>query len=339
LEYTVNYQKQELEQSCNFCNAYCLQDDGQSFCTTDCSNSICNNCESLCNDYNRYTTAVANGNALIVDAANYIQCQQVSAADDADDAANEEQADDDGSNIVYYIGPYCKTSGSSSSTKSTLSGITIGLFSDANCYEPVHDVNITEVLGGVELSYHLLKHTSITSTSTSSSSGTTNPMLCLSCIEGTNNNNQNDVNDADDVNEMCENVYQLSAKCESTTGLTGGFIQMNQHKNDENQEEVDSSYNQVENEFMACTFIQSLLYNSYTETGTINFRVPQDIIIRQVTSQQRNAFLFVFTMIGVFIGAIFFYHKKIQEVQQAAITTDTPSMSRKSLLIRRGEIS
>jgi hypothetical protein len=327
LSYTVKYQKQELEQSCAFCNAYCLQDDGQSYCTSYCSNSLCTNCASLCDEYNRYNTAIANGNAMIADAADFIQCQQVAAQND--DAADQNE------NSGYYIGPYCQTLDTKSSKQSiatTPTQVVIGVFSDANCYDPVFDVNVTQVLNGVQLSYHFLKHTS----TASSNSANSNPLLppCLSCLEG--DQNQNDANDLDDVNEMCENVYQLSAKCETPTGLSSGFIQMNREGGENDNQKTT---NQVENEFMACTFIDSIVLNSYTETGIINLSVPQDFVGRYVTPTQRNTFLFLFACIGACVGLMVYYQRRIKDVQTGGTAAAASGENAKALLIQKGEIS
>ena len=83
------------------------------------------------------------------------------------------------------------------------------------------------------------------------------------------NDNDDAADDADDVNQMCENVYNWAAKCESPTGLESGFVQVNRDENDYE--------NQVENEFMACTFINSLIWDSYTESGEINWEAKQDV--------------------------------------------------------------
>ena len=58
---------------------------------------------------------------------------------------------------------------------------------------------------------------------------------------------------------MCEELYSASAKCESKNGITAGFIQTNREERDYE--------NQVENEFMVCNFIESLVLDSYTERG------------------------------------------------------------------------
>jgi hypothetical protein len=162
--------------------------------------------------------------------------------------------DDDATSI--YIGPRCSNDG----TK-----VVIGLFTDENCWEPYTYQNVEDVLG-MKLSYHLLKK------GYSSSSDD-----CISCGEGSYQN-QGDQADADNVNEMCEYLYGASAKCESIHGLENGFINVNRKEN--------YYENQIENEFAVCTFIQSLIWNSYTEEGEINSFEKQDVEIRETTTRQ-----------------------------------------------------
>ena len=359
LYYTVAYQKQVLEQSCNFCNAYCLSSSASSssssstspYCTTDCTNSLCRTCSMTCDAYQSFTTAMANGATNLADAADYITCQKLNNDGDAANN-NNENADDDA--VQYYIGPYCHQS-VATSTETAPTYISIGLFSDEYCYSPVTNVNMTQLLGGVTLSYHLFQHTNTASTSSSSSKNknTNNPMQCLSCFESNQNyNNQNDVNDVDDVNEMCENLYTTSAKCESTTGLSDGFIQMNGGNNnnnndDENNHQYPNNNNQVENEFMVCTFIQSLLYNSYTETGVINLKVSQDYIVRVTTERQRTALILILLTILGLVGTIHYYHRRLQGLlllpQSSTTTTTTTGPSLRNnpnvLLMPQGEMS
>jgi hypothetical protein len=226
LQATIEYQTQAFQDMCDNCDERCNENGG-----------YCSGCGKLC--YN-YENLEAMG---YVDAAQYIECQQL------------DWADDDG--LQLYIGPNCSSGGEK---------IQIGLFSDQNCWEPYTDLDVEEVLGA-KLSYHVMSHASVNDGN-----------VCLSCQENDEDANEADQADYDDVNEMCENLYYAAAKCESTTGIQGGFIQVN-------REEQDYE-NQVENEFMACTFIHNLLLNSYTETGEIDISVKQDIIIRKATPLQ-----------------------------------------------------
>lgn len=193
-----------------------------------------------------------------------------------------DDGNDDGGGLQLYVGPRCSKDGSA---------ILIGLFTDEDCLEPYYDRDVEDVLG-MKLSYLFLANVQSNDTS-----------LCNSCKENDGNNNENDAADYDDVNEMCENVYGASGKCESIHGLDGGFVQMNRQ---------DKDYeNQVENEFMVCTFIDSLIWNSYTEVGEINVVDEQDVIIRETTPVQKGVLSgLIITWFGLAAYG-YFLHKQI----------------------------
>ena len=244
LESTIEYQTQAFENMCDNCSEKCNE-----------NGEYCSGCGKICYTWKNLE------NLGYVDAADYIECNRL------------EYGDDDG--LELYIGPMC---GGSNGEK-----ITIGLFSDGECWTPYNDLDVEEVLGA-KLSYHLISHAS-----------TENGSVCLSCMEQEDDNDGGNEQDADydDVNEMCEDLYEVAAKCESKTGLEGGFIQMN--RNDGDYE------NQVQNEFMVCDFIDSLLWNSYTETGEIDYISQQDVVIGKTTKGQRiSLILLSFTLMGLF---------------------------------------
>jgi hypothetical protein len=271
LAYTIENQRQDFENMCASCTESC-NDSGE----------YCSGCGKICYQYENLE---ASG---YIDAADYTQCQQLAVANNDDAAAandGEVAADDDSAQQLLYIGPRCNSGNS----------ITIGVFSDANCWDPVDNANVTALLGA-KLSYHLLRHTYSSS-----------DPVCLSCKEEADN----DEGDADSVNEMCENLYGAAAKCESETGLEGGFIQMN--RDEGNQE------NQVDNEFMACTFIKSLIWDSYSETGEINFKAKQDVIIRKVTKKQKVSLSLLFATFGILLGLMYYFQKKINDATSQAV--------------------
>jgi len=238
-------------------------------------------CPDICY---QYSNMQENGS---IDASQFVECQQLNVQQN-----NENQ----GENQIY-IGPRCSSSGS----------IEIGLFSDESCWEPLEDLNVEDMLGG-SLSYFFMKHTSYSSSSNNQKNNF-DDSKCLSCKETQENNNEADQYDLDDVNEMCESLYNQAAKCESETGITNGFIQTSRQ---------DGKYeNQVENEFMACTFINSLIWNSYTETGEINIGAPQDEVIRVVTKKQAISLsLLSLTIVGV-LGAMHYLNRKIEMLEQS----------------------
>jgi len=243
---------------------------------------MCGNCDEACNNDGGYCNGCGklcyDYNNLeangYVEASAYYQCQQLDYGDDDD--------------LSLYIGPICASQGNE---------INIGLFSDENCWNPYTDLDVEDVLGS-KLSYLLMSHAS-----------TTDDTVCLSCAEvdedqNEQNRDDDDAEDYDDVNEMCENLYDYAGKCESKTGIANGFIQIN-------REEEDYE-NQVENEFMACTFIDSLLWNSYTETGEIDIYSEQDVIIREATTLQKATLGIISLGVLALVGSIFYLHRKIE---------------------------
>ena len=78
---------------------------------------------------------------------------------------------------------------------------------------------------------------------------------------------------------MCEELYNAAGKCETKHGISAGFMQTN--REDGNNE------NQANSEAKVCTFIDSLVLESYTEKGEINLNVIQDVVIRKTTSLQK----------------------------------------------------
>lgn len=297
LQYTLEYQRQAYENACNGCDEECdngndegQEEDGEDNNNENQNNNNCNaNCPSICQEYQNLE---ANG---YVDASQYVECQQI-------DYNNANQQQDGDNNQQLYTGPRCNSNGK----------IVIGLFSDENCWEPYDEMDVEDVLGA-QLSYLLLQHTNQGSGSGTGDdeSNSMDASTCLPCkeYEDNNENNEGDQNDGDDVNEMCENLYLGSAKCESDTGITAGFIQT---KRDDGEYE-----NQVENEFMACTFINSLIWNSYTETGEINIDDPQDEILRYVTNKQWVALSLLFVSIAAILGVMYYYHRRIQDMKLA----------------------
>ena len=212
-----------------------------------------------------------------VDATDYVECQKLDLRKEDDDG-NQKYEDD------LYIGPRCSSDGSR---------VFIGLFYDEECSDPFKSASVEDVTG-FKISYHLLKNTY-----------SNNGEDCISCMENDYYNDGNDNNDADDVNEMCEQMYESSAKCESKNGITNGFIQIN--KDDNNFE------NQIENEFKVCSFIDSLIWDSYTETGEININAQRDFVYREVTTTQKLALITLSITIITSIAYAFHMQKIIEQ--------------------------
>mmetsp|Transcript_12106 Transcript_12106/g.33515 ORF Transcript_12106/g.33515 Transcript_12106/m.33515 type:complete len:349 (-) Transcript_12106:40-1086(-) len=303
LTYTVEQQKQIFQNMCDNCDEEC--GDGQ---------QCYSNCGKLCYMYGNMED---NG---LVDASQYVQCQQLQGADEdndnrrklrrqlrrmrpqrrrlADEAGEEEQGADQEENgdgeedeeQMIFIGPRCSDSGKT---------IELALFYDENCWEPINDVSVDSLMDG-ELSYYFLDHTYHSTDA-----------VCLKCAEDEQNQNANDNQDADDVNEMCEQLYDAAAKCETPNGITAGFIQTNRE---------DGNYeNQVETEFLSCAFINSLVWNSYTETGEIDYIHAQDNYVRHVTTPQAIALGLLSVWVLGLLALMAHFQKKIAQAKRSKV--------------------
>jgi hypothetical protein len=278
LQMTLQEQVKQFQSMCSSCEEECDEDGGN-----------CYGCGKLCYVYNNLE---ANG---YVDAVDYLECQPLQEMNNdnnnhnnnnanADDAANEQ------SSLALYIGPRCSNNGGS---------IGIGLFYDQYCRKPYIDTTPEEMLG-YNISYSVLSNTYTAGGNT-----------CLGCKEDSTNDdtatddvvsNDDDQQDVDDVNAMCEAAYLEAAKCESKYGIDG-FIQMK-------RDDGNKYRSHVENEYTVCEYIESLMLDSYTESGEINLKGEQLIIYRGVTPLQWTSFWLVsFSIAALFIIAFFFQRK------------------------------
>lgn len=281
LQATVGETANQIEYVCGNCQEEC-NDDGND----------CSECSDFCYQYQNLE---ANG---YVNAANYLECQQVQVNNGNNNNNNQEgdeqngdngedqQADDDG--LQLYIGPRCSSNGDR---------IMLGLFDDEYCLTPYTNLSPEDVLG-YNISYQLLSHTYDADGSN-----------CLSCKEYVDENeeannqaDQNDQQDADDVNEMCERVYERAAKCESIYGIDA-FVQSDRE---------DKDYgNQAMNEVVVCEYIESLLADSYTETGDINLVAESLVMFKDVTSLQKTAFCLLSASIVGLVTLAFVIQRQI----------------------------
>ena len=264
----MEFYKEDVEIQCEICaenNYNCYNDDEEEDC-------VCDQCDV-------YYNMEENG---YVDATEFMECQKLNIENQGEDEENEDGGNDDGgeNDIELYVGPRCTSDGTR---------IVIDVFSDENCWEQYEDADLQSLLG-MKLSYLFLK---------TSYSGDSNK--CLSCLESdyvSYEENDRDQADEDDVLEMCENIYQESAKCETKHGFVNGFMKVNGYEN------------QIANEYDVCTFIDSLAWGSYNERGEINVGDPQDVVIRYVTPLQ-GGMLTLLSCIAIGLGSyaykLFYY--------------------------------
>jgi len=83
--------------------------------------------------------------------------------------------------------------------------------------------------------------------------------MCISCKvvdENDKDGNQNDQN-MDQILDMCQQLYESSAKCESSHGFSNGYASYNGYENQAGQES------------MVCEFIEAIKAGTYDESGEI----------------------------------------------------------------------
>jgi hypothetical protein len=184
-------------------------------------------CDSCYDECMKIENMEANG---YIDATNFLECVMI-----------YDSADDGGGTL--YAGPMCASGG----TK-----IKIGVFTDQYCNVPDLDKDVDDYLlsdQGVQmkLSHALLK--------------TVYSSECIDCTftDPNQEDGQNDNRDenANQVLDMCDDLYEGSAKCETSNGFANGYAMYGGYEN------------QVAQEGTVCDFIHSLKAGSYDQLGEI----------------------------------------------------------------------
>eukprot|EP00934_Nitzschia_sp_Nitz4_P003265 Nitzschia sp. Nitz4//scaffold397_size11424//2285//3793//NITZ4_009039-RA/size11424-snap-gene-0.11-mRNA-1//-1//CDS//3329550278//3255//frame0 len=228
LQTTVEYQQELQEEMCNACQE-CgnwggdeegAQDEGERIRRKLEQSNV--DCDTCYNDCLKMENLEENG---YVEATDFIECQRLYDNEDDDQAA-------------LYGGAMCDSNGYK---------INIGVFTDEDCtiQDATKDVNDYLENDGVQLQ---LSHALLKTTYSSS---------CISCTQPQDANEDGD-EDGDEQEaatlELCENLYEASAKCESSHSFAASYYQ---------------SANQAASEDAVCDFISSVLSGTYDETGDI----------------------------------------------------------------------
>jgi hypothetical protein len=198
-------------------------------------------CTTCLDECSKIANMQANG---YLDATEFLECKMI--YDPEDD--NKE---------ALYAGPVCVNGGNK---------IKIGVFSDADCLfldsnKEVDDYLVDGNENSMKLSHALLKSTYIDT--------------CISCLEPgyeaaaaddadaaaegeeqQQNQKGNDKDDGDHVIEMCETLYDESAKCEASHDFAA-------------YGDYDGYENQKMQEDTVCQFMNSLRSGTYDESGEI----------------------------------------------------------------------
>lgn len=161
-----------------------------------------------------------------IDAATFVECTHV-----------YDPCDDDDGDVPLYAGPVCASHGSK---------IKIGLFTDVDCTVPynsykttVDDYIMDENGVGMRLSHALLKKVYSSD--------------CISCHDDDEEEDEDDDEQESGVLEMCEQLHEAAAKCETTNGFDHGRT------------------NQLAKEDIVCDFVESLKAGNYDGAGAIEF--------------------------------------------------------------------
>lgn len=229
LQTTVGYFQNYQQEMCNACDE-CYNNNQQN---QDNNNRLLQqynaDCDTCYDECQKIENMEANG---YYDATDFLECQVI--YDAGDDSVES-----------LYAAPICASSGQK---------IKIGVFTDENCmyYDSTKDVDdylMSDEGYQMKLSHALLKMTY--------------QDTCMSCKEPEDydqNQNGNDNQDADQVNELCEELYNYAAKCESVHGFDNGYGN------------YDGYENQLSQEGLVCDYIQSIKAGTYDEDGEINVK-------------------------------------------------------------------
>lgn len=237
LEATVEYQQEMQEEMCNACqecgnweeneeNDQQEDEDGRRRL----QQNYDVDCDSCYDECMKIENMEENG---YIDATEFLECEMIY------------DPEDDGKSALY-AGPMCASEGSK---------IKIGVFYDEECNLPDSDKDVDDYLmdgdgASMKLSHALLK--------------TVYSSDCVSCLvpqeeeeNDDNNNNGDEEEEEPEVLDMCEQLYEASAKCEKTNGFDNGYANYNGYEN------------QLAQEGVVCDFVESLKAGSYDESGEI----------------------------------------------------------------------
>lgn len=235
LEATVDYATEQQENMCDQCEEDCGEyyddananqedsedeDEDEDEDESEDDRRLSSSCSECTETCNKIENMEENG---YIDATDFVQCEQI------------QDGDDDSSNL--YAGAMCSSNGGK---------IKIGVFSDEDCMYLESNLDIEDYIADDDGNQFKLSHALLKTTYDSDS--------CISCLM---ENDEDDDGGDDEVAEVCEQLYEASAKCEDTHGFDKGYS--NYYTNE----------NQEENEEVVCDFISSLKSGTYSQDGEI----------------------------------------------------------------------
>jgi len=186
----VDFKTEEKEQACETVreNCYCNDNQDDEACATQCYSE-----KGM--DY-----CIEDENEVEFEIEEYLECSELE--------NNNNNNNNNNNYVQYYVGPYCSSSGKA---------IHLGVFTDGGCVNRVDSSIFSTNNYGMELPY--------------SEESIVQPD-CISCKEveeneNDDNNNNNNYYEEPNVAEICEQMYEESAKCEEDSGDLGPYYKNN----------------------------------------------------------------------------------------------------------------
>lgn len=193
----MNAQQYQCTSTYESCGYYCSGSDYYDTCVSNCFSkagvdySYCSTYYPAGNNNNK------NNKNNDFEVWRFIECNSINGGHDNNKNNNNNNNNNNGENQqYYYVGAYCANKGTQ---------VRLGLYSDWKCTASV-PATMYETLTGYQLPF------------TNSSIIGSESLNCMSHNQNNNNknnNNNNNNNGGNQALEVCQNVYQSSAKCES----------------------------------------------------------------------------------------------------------------------------
>eukprot|EP00546_Thalassionema_frauenfeldii_P010572 CAMPEP_0178918366 /NCGR_PEP_ID=MMETSP0786-20121207/13791_1 /TAXON_ID=186022 /ORGANISM="Thalassionema frauenfeldii, Strain CCMP 1798" /LENGTH=435 /DNA_ID=CAMNT_0020592077 /DNA_START=54 /DNA_END=1361 /DNA_ORIENTATION=+ len=230
------------------------------------------------------------------DATDFIECQLI--YDPEDDGV-------DG----LYAGPMCSSNGSK---------IKIGVFEDEDCYKPSYGKSVEDYI--VDGNGYTMQIYDATLKATYKNT-------CISCLVEEEEDENEDADEDEDAEEeeeqeaqvldMCANLYEEAAKCESIGGFQNGYA------DNENYE------NQAAQEDLVCDFIDSVKKGAYDDEGEISLYGNNKNVRGGSTTTGGQKFALTFFVVGTVCLAVYaaMLHSKLSKGSSAGLSSQGGAMA------------
>jgi len=256
LEAYVQYAQEQQEDWCETCEENCEQEEEAE---EDGGRKLQNYDCSCVDTCEKIENMEENG---YIDATEFLECQDIY----EDNYGNQ-----------LFAGPYCSEG----------KKIKIGVFLDEDCMNLDSSKDVEDYLQdgdgyAMKLSHALLKKTY----------DADEPVSCLVVEEEDENGNDNGDENEPEVVEMCEQLYEASAKCEDQHGFDGGA-----------EAYAEEYMNQLDQEDIVCDYISSIKAGTYSETGDIIVSGGNSVVGGSGTSGGQKFALTIFILGSVSLAA------------------------------------